>query len=248
MDIRSEINTTSNRLLNFLSPDIREILAPGMKRVSMAVRDTLELPNEPIRHIYFPEDGIASVVGVSPAMGPLEVGMIGKEGMTGLMVILGNSQSPLKTFVQVAGSALVIGTEYLRRVMTDSPTVRGVLLMYVQVFLIQTSQTAIANATAVLPQRLARWLLMCEDRLTSKHIPLTHEFLSIMLGVQRSGVTIAMGELEARGLIKGDRGLVHILDRQTLIKLTNGSYGMAEAEYERLFGHDGSSDRSQGVT
>jgi CRP-like cAMP-binding protein len=105
--------------------------------------------------------------------------------------------------------------------------------MYVQVYLIQTSQTAIANAAAVLPQRLARWLLMCED---SKHIPLTHEFLSIMLGVQRSGVTIAMGELENNGLIRAERGMVHILDRATLIKLTNGSYGLAEMEYGRLFG------------
>src|SRR5688572_16641551 len=142
MDIRTEINTT-NRLLNFLSPDNRRILAPHMKRVSMVVRATLEPPSQPIRHIYFPEDGIASVVGVSPAMGPLEVGMIGKEGMTGLMVILGNSQSPLKTFVQVAGSALVIGTDHLRKAMADSPTIRDVLLTYVQVFLIQTSQTAV---------------------------------------------------------------------------------------------------------
>ena len=77
---------------------------------------------------------------------------------------------------------------------------------------------------------------MCEDRLTSKHIPLTHEFLSIMLGVQRSGVTIAMGELEHSGVIRAERGMVHILDRATLIKLTNGTYGLAEREYERLFG------------
>jgi CRP-like cAMP-binding protein len=236
MDIRSEINTTSNRLLNVLSSKNRAILAPHMERVSLVPRETLEEPNQPIMHIYFPEDGVASVAGTSNAMGQYEVGMIGKEGMTGLMVVLGNSKSPLQTFVQVAGSALVMSSDHLRKVMAISPTIRDVFLMYVQVFLIQSSQTAIANAAAVLPQRLARWLLMCEDRLSSKHIPLTHEFLSIMLGVQRSGVTIAMGELEHQGVIKADRGMVHIVDRPTLIKLTNGSYGVAENEYERLFG------------
>jgi CRP-like cAMP-binding protein len=236
MDIRSETNTTSNRLLNFLSPENRAILAPHLERVSLTVRETLEEPNQPIVHIYFPEDGVASVVGTSNAMGQYEVGIIGKEGMTGLMVVLGNSKSPLHTFVQVAGSALVMSSDHLRKVMAHSPTIRDVFLMYVQVYLIQTSQTAVANAATLLPQRLARWLLMCENRLTSKHIPLTHEFLSIMLGVQRSGVTIAMGELEHKGLIKADRGMVHILDRPALVKLTNGSYGLAEAHYEHLFG------------
>jgi CRP-like cAMP-binding protein len=236
MENRSEINSTSNRLLNFLSVDNRAILAPHMARISLVPRNVLEEPDTRIENIYFPEDGVASVVGISTAMGQYEVGMIGKEGMTGLMVVLGNSQSPLRTFVQVAGSALVIGSVQLRKAMAESSTIRDVFLMYVQVYLIQTSQTALANAAAVLPQRLARWLLMCEDRLTSKHIPITHEFLAIMLGVQRSGVTVAMGELEDRGLIKGDRGVVHILDRPTLVKLTNGSYGVAEKEYQRLFG------------
>lgn len=121
-------------------------------------------------------------------------------------------------------------------VMAHSPAIRDVFLMFVQVHLIQTSQTAIANAAALLSQRLARWLLMCEDRLTNKHIPLTHEFLAVMLGVQRSGVTIAMGELESRGVIRADRARVHIVDRKALIDLTNDSYGLAEAQYERLFG------------
>jgi CRP-like cAMP-binding protein len=130
---------------------------------------------------------------------------------------------------------MVIAAEHLRQAMSDSPTIRDVLLMYVQVYVIQTSQTALANAATLLPQRLSRWLLMCEDRLTSKHIPLTHEFLAMMLGVQRSGVPIVIGELEDRGLIKGERGVIHILDRPTLIAMTNGTYGLAESEYERLF-------------
>src|SRR5215216_6001453 len=236
MDIHSPISTTSNRLLNFLSAENRTMLAPHMTRVPLVLRQTLETPDQNIEKIYFPEDGLASVVGTSNAKGQYEVGMIGKEGMTGLMVVLGNSHSPLETFVQIAGSALVMSSAHLRKIMAHSPSIRDVFLMNVQVYIIQSSQTSIANAAAVLPQRLARWLLMCEDRLSSKHIPLTHEFLSIMLGVQRSGVTIAMGELENSGVIRADRGLVHVLDRATLIKLTNGSYGLAEMEYGRLFG------------
>jgi CRP-like cAMP-binding protein len=236
MDVRSEINATSNQLLGFLSTENRNVLAPHMKRVSMVVRDSLEKSNEPITHVYFPEDGAVSVVGSSDSFGQLEIGMIGKEGMTGIMVVLGNDRSPLETFVQIAGSAMVIDADNLRTSMQANPSIRDLFLSYVQMFLLQAGGTAVANAVALLPQRLARWLLMCEDRLTSKHIPITHEFLAVMLGVQRPGVTIAMNELESLGLIKGARGHVLILDRPRLMKLTNGTYGVAEAQYERLFG------------
>ena len=153
--------------------------------------------------------------------------------MTGLQVILGNSQSPYETFIQVPGSALRIEARRLSAAMDQSRTLHQLLLRYVQVFMIQTSQTALSNAASLLTQRLARWLLMCEDRLNSRSLPLTHQFLSIMLGVQRSGVTIALGELENRELIRSKRGMITILDRPTLMKLTNGSYGVAEAEYNR---------------
>lgn len=238
MQKSTDLGTTSNRLLNFFPTKDQALLAPHLERVALGLRDILEAPNEPIKHIYFPEDGIASVIGRSHQMGSMEVGVIGKEGMTGLMVVLGNDRSPFQTFVQVAGTAMRIGTNRLRSCMGQNPNIRDLFLSYVQVFLIQTSQTAVANASALLPQRLARWLLMCEDRLTSKHIQITHEFLSMLLAVQRPGVTIAMNELEERGMIKGERGRVSILDRPALMKLTNGSYGVAEAHYERLFGSD----------
>jgi CRP-like cAMP-binding protein len=233
MQKNTDLYTTSNRLLGFLSNKNRALLASHMERVLMVAGEPLEEPNEPIKHVYFPEDGIASVVGNSHQMGSMEVGMIGKEGMTGLSVVLGDDRSPLKTFVQVSGSAMRIGTAELRSCMTKHLGIRDLFLSFAQVFFIQT---AVANGAALLPQRLARWLVMCEDRLPSKHIPLTHEFLSIMLGVQRPGVTIALSELEHRGMIKGERGRISILDRPALMKLTNGTYGVAEAQYERLFG------------
>jgi len=235
MDIRTNIGDTPNRLLHFISAGDRQLLAPGLKQVALEHRQTLEKPNQPIEHVYFLEDGIASVVGDSNTFGPIEIGIIGKEGMTGLQVVLGNDRSPYETFIQIPGNGLRIEAEKLRAAMDKSRTLQQLRLRYVQVFMIQTSQTALSNAAALLSQRLARWLLMCEDRLNTKDIPLTHEFLAMMLGVQRSGVTIALNELEGRNLIRGKRGLVTILDRPTLEKLTNGSYGVAEAEYKRRF-------------
>jgi CRP-like cAMP-binding protein len=226
----------SNQLLSFLSTKDRSLLTPNLTRLPLILRQSLETANMPIENVYFPEDGIASVVGDSESIGEIEIGIIGKEGMTGLMVVLGSDRSPYTTFVQVAGSALVLSAKKLRYAMKQSPTLRDVLLQSVQVFMIQTSQTALANASALVSQRLARWLLMVEDRLSSKSIPLTQEFLAIMLGVQRSAVSIAMADLESRGLISCKRRLIVILDRPALQKFTNGSYGLAEAEYKRRFG------------
>ena len=230
MDERA--NYPANRLLSFLSADDRELLTPYLRAVDLKLRHTLEKANQPIEHIYFLEDGIASVVGDSKTFGQIEIGIIGKEGVTGLYMILGSDQSPYETFMQVAGSGLQIETDKLRAAMDKSRTLHQLLLGYAQVFMIQTSQTALCNASALLTQRLARWLLMCEDRMNAKPMPLT-QFLAIMLGVQRSGVTIALGELENRQLIRSKRGQITIVDRPTLEKLTNGTYGLAEAEYDR---------------
>jgi len=223
----------SNQLLSFLSLKDRNLLIPNLKRIPLVLRQSLEKANQAIENVYFPEDGIASVVGDSKSSGEIEIGIIGKEGMTGLMVVMGNDRSPYNTFVQVAGSALVLSARNLRSAMKKSPTLRDLLLHNVQVFMIQTSQTAFANAATLLSQRLARWLLMVEDRLSTKEIPLTQEFLAIMLGVQRSGVSIALADLKSRGLISSKRRLILILNRSALEKFTNGSYGVAEAEYKR---------------
>jgi CRP-like cAMP-binding protein len=223
----------SNQLLNFLSARDRKLLAPNLKRLPMVLRQSLEKANQAIENVYFPEDGIASMVGDSKSLGQIEIGIIGKEGMTGLMVVMGSDRSPYDTFVQVPGSALVLSVKNLRSAMRKSPTLQDLLLRNVQVFMIQTSQTALVNAAGLLSQRLARWLLMVEDRLSTKEIPLTQEFLAIMLGVQRSGVSIALSDLESRGLISTKRKLIVIVNRPALEKFTKGAYGLAETEYKR---------------
>jgi CRP-like cAMP-binding protein len=226
-------NSSTNQLLGFASSSDRDLLAAQLSPVDLTTFQVLERPQEAIEFIYFPESGIASVIAVAKRSEQIEIGMIGREGMTGIQVALGNDQSPYRTFVQVEGTALRAKTDDLRSAMDQSASLRDLLLRYVQIFLIQTSQTALANATALLPQKIARWLLMSQDRLNTNHIPLTHELLAMMIGVQRSGVTLALGELENHGLITAKRGRITIVDRAALMKMAEGFYGLAEKEYRR---------------
>lgn len=234
MDKLTSTLTTSNRLLGFLSPEDLRLLEPSLERVPLALRQTMEEVDEIIGHIYFPEDGIISVVGHADER--VEVAVIGKEGMSGLMVVLGDDHASFRSYVQVEGSALRMKRTDLEKAMETNPSIRMVFLRFVQVFTIQSALTAVVNATGYLPQRMARWLLMVEDRISTKKIPLTHEFFAVMLGVQRSGVTLAIHELESQGHIQASRGLITILDRPALVDLAGEFYGKAEREYERRLG------------
>src|SRR5260221_458697 len=151
------------------------------------------------------ESGFASVVATSRQKS-VEVGLIGREGMSGVTIVLGNHRSPHYTYIQAAGSAQRISIVRLRKAMKASDTMQQSFLKFAQVFMIQTAHTAIANARAKIEQRLARWILMAHDRIEAAYLPLTHEFLSLMLGVRRAGVTEALHILEGRKLIKSSRG------------------------------------------
>jgi hypothetical protein len=122
--------------------------------------------------------------------------------------------------------------------MSDSPELRNVLLRYSQAFMIQTAHTALANGRAKLEERLARWLLMAHDRVNGDEVPLVHEFLALMLGVRRAGVTVALHMLEGQALIRASRGKIVVLDRQGLEEAANGLYGVPEREYERLMANN----------
>jgi CRP-like cAMP-binding protein len=150
------------------------------------------------------------------------------------MVVLGDDRSPHETMVQVSGEAMRLPAADLRHAMDASPTLRNLLLRYSQAFMIQTSHTALANGRAKLEERLARWLLMAHDRIDGDELPLVHEFLAVMLGVRRAGVTVALHILEGQALIGARRGKIIVLDRQGLEEAANGIYGVPEREYERL--------------
>ena len=167
----------------------------------------------------------------------IEAGIFGRDGMSGTAIVLGSDRSPHETFVQIPGAALRIEADALRDAMGRSQPLRQALLLYVQVLLVQVAHTVLANGSGKIEERLARWILMSHDRLDGDEIALTHEFLSLMLGVRRAGtVTVATHLLEGQGLIRATRGLIRVTDRAGLEELADGSYGVPEAEYRRLIG------------
>jgi len=228
--------SAGNGLLATLSVHDLSLLEPQLEPVPLPVRTCLAELNRPVEHVYFLEQGIASVVASTPQGRRIEVGIIGREGLTGLPVLLGTDRTPHTCFVQTPGAGWRIQADDLRRAMAASASLHQHLLRFVQAFLVQMGQTALANASHVLGQRLARWLLMCHDRVDGDELATTHEFLSLMLGVRRAGVTVALQAFEERGLIATQRGQVTVLNRARLEAVAGDSYGAAEAEYERLIG------------
>lgn len=198
-------------------------------------RRQLEYPNRPIEHVYFMERGIASVVAKSGAC-ELEVGVVGCEGVTGIAVILGCDRSPHSTYIQVSGSGQSIAVDVLREAMSAHEGLRCLLLRYVQSFLVQAAQTAVANARASLEERLARWLVMSHDRVDGDNLEITHEYLALMAGTRRSGVTETMRRLALAGFVRPGRGVVAILDRKGLEERAGRFYGQSESEFDRLIG------------
>ena len=225
-----------NQLLAAMSASDFASLQPHLQPVAMELLKEMERPNRRIDTVYFMEAGIASVVAVQPDETQIEVGLIGREGMSGIAVVLGGDQSPHATYIQVAGEGQRIATKELRKAMTASESLRGLLLKFAQVFMVQTAHTAIANARAHIDQRLARWLLMAHDRTCDKVLPLTHEFLSLMLGVRRAGVTEAVQSLKRQKLIDTRRNQIVLHDRKGIERIARGSYGVPEKEYRRLIG------------
>ena len=161
----------------------------------------------------------------------MEVGLIGCEGMTGLPIVLGDDRSPNETFMQVAGDGRRIAADKLREAISQSRSLERALLGFAHVFMNQTASTALSNGTGTLEERLARWLLMANDRLGGDEVPLTHEFLSLMLGVRRAGVTVALHYLEHRALIRLARKQILIMDRKGLEAAANGTYHHPEKRH-----------------
>ena len=225
-----------NQLLAAMSAADFASLQPHLKPVDMPLLKDMERPNQRIETVYFMETGIASVVAVQSDETRVEVGLIGREGMTGMAVVLGGNQSPHSTYIQVAGEGQRITAKELLKAMRASPTLHSLLLKFVQVFMVQTAHTAIANARAHIDQRLARWILMAHDRTGANTLPLTHEFLSLMLGVRRAGVTEALQSLKRQKLIENGRNKIVIRNRRGIERMAGAAYGTPEKEYRRLIG------------
>ncbi|AYJ84659.1 Crp/Fnr family transcriptional regulator (plasmid) [Sphingomonas paeninsulae] len=211
-------------------------LEPHLIRIPLPVRLQLHVAADTIEYVYFPEDGVVSIVSVTLEGTSCEVGLFGREGMSETATVLGTDRSPHEAYVQVAGaSGLRLPVDVLNEAMDQSATLRTHLLHYVQAMMIQLS-SSIAAAGQTIEKRLARWLLMCGDRIDGDEIGLTHDFIAMMLNVRRPGVSVALDQLENQHLIRKRRGTIVIVDQAGLKHLAGGSYGLAEREYHRLLG------------
>lgn len=225
-----------NHILSHLGDEDVALLAPNLVLVELPLRLQLEAAGKPIGHVYFPEEGLVSVVALGTRDQSIEVGIIGRDGMTGHPVVMGTDRSANATYIQIAGRGWRIESDELRAALRRSESLQKAFLAFLQSFTVQASHTALANGRAKIEERLARWLLVAHDRLEGDRLPLTHEFLAVMLGVQRPGVSLALQTLEGAALITTQRGVITVKNRNGLKRVAVGIYGVPEAEQGRLTG------------
>ncbi len=223
-----------NRILAALPKSQLARLAPSLERVALEAKDVLFDPDQPIKYVYFPEDCLASIVGVMADGSAVETATVGQEGMVGLPVFLGDGRTSLQAFCQVAGDALRMEARRLRRELARGGRLPALLGRYTQALIVQIAQSSACNRLHPLRQRCARWLLQTQDRVRSDTFALTHQFLSQMLGVRRTTVTELAGEFEREGLIKNHYGRIVVLDRDGLERTACECYRIIQRELERL--------------
>src|ERR1700722_19690384 len=223
-----------NQLVARMRLDDWPLVAPHLERVTLKERQVVEVPGKPITHVYFIEIGVVSVVVVNAEDHRIEVGVIGNEGMTGVPLVMGDIRAQHSAYMQIAGNGYRIPAAAFADALRRSPSLSALMLKSAQAFMIQTAHTALANGRAKLEERLARWLLMAHDRMDSDAVPLTHEFLAVMLGVRRAGVTVALHSFEQRSYIAMRRGQLTIINRTGIEQVAGSFYGMPEAELKRL--------------
>jgi CRP-like cAMP-binding protein len=226
----------ASNLLTIMAAGDRSRIEPFLVKVDLKVRQSLARPRRPIEHVYFIDEGMVSVVAKAKGDNQAEVAVIGSEGASGCAVLLEAGMSSQDLYMQVAGSGHRIEAGRLLAAMAQSPSLRCLMLQYVHTVMVQQDETAVSAARANIRQRLARWLLMAQDRLGSE-LRLTHDFLGVMLAVRRSGVTDAINDFATDGLIATRRACITVIDRDRLLEIAGGYYGSPGAEYRRLFEH-----------
>ena len=226
----------SNRLLALLSEDDLAALAPHLEAVDLPKSTQIAKAGDQIEHCYFIEEGLGSVVSTTPEGFNAEVGMVGRDGILPTSPVMACTTTAQNIVMQIGGNGFRVETPVLMSILEQNAAMRRLLLRFVQTLATQTSFTALSNAVHHTEERLARWLLMCHDRMDGKQLALTHEYIAILLAVRRPSVTTALHILEGNHLIYSKRGLITIRDREGLEKFAADAYGVPEAEYARLIG------------
>lgn len=225
-----------NRILAALPAVEFAAISKLLQRVTLDLGETLHRSGDVIEHVYFVETGFISALTVLSDGQPLEIGLIGSEGVAGFSVVLGGKTSYAETMCQTGGDAYRMPARALVEAFASSPSLRNLLLRYVLIFQVQVSQTAACNAHHALEQRLARWLLSAHDRSGVPELSLTQDLIAVMLGVRRATVSIAASTLQRAGVIKYQHGKITIVDRVGLENAACECYEAVNGEYRRLFG------------
>jgi CRP-like cAMP-binding protein len=226
-------NQSLNWLLEGLPKEEYERLRPNLEAVTLSFGEVLYQPQEPVRYLYFPDNGCVVSLTTSMADGAtIEVGSVGSEGLLGLSIFWGVQTTPYGAVVQIPGSAMRLNADVLKRMLSELRSLHSILLRYTHAMVVQIAQTAACNCKHSVEERLARWLLVCHDRARSDDFPLTHEFIAEMLGVRRAGVTTMAGAFQKKRLIQYKRGHITILDRSGLEKVCCECYRVVRKELQ----------------
>jgi CRP-like cAMP-binding protein len=234
--------TVENHLIELLPRKDRLSLLAQCQPVEMKLAEVLCEPGKPTRHVYFPTEGYISLVAMHDGKPSLEVGMVGHEGMLGEQLALGAMLAPLHAIVQGPGAAWRISAGIFRKELSRSMALQRVLNRYLYVRMSQLANSASCVRYHLISPRLARWLLMSQDRARNDSFHMTHEFIAYMLGVRRVGITTAASALQRRGLIKYHRGLLTVLDRCGLQEAACSCYEKDAEAYDKELGADPAAD------
>jgi CRP-like cAMP-binding protein len=223
-------NTVANNILLGLSPDQSSQVLPRLEFVRLKLHQVLHEAGETIKSGYFVNSGLMSILAVQPDGKTVEVGLIGKEGFAGLPLLVGYTNSPTRVMVQGDGSAYRCDAETLKQLMRQFPLMEKRLHRFAYQLAMQSTQIAACNRLHEVEERLARWILMSQDRMLSDRLPLTQEFLGQMLGTRRSSVTVAAGALQKARMISYTRGSVTIMDRKKLENTACDCYAIVQRQ------------------
>ncbi|MBE9042122.1 Crp/Fnr family transcriptional regulator [Oscillatoriales cyanobacterium LEGE 11467] len=225
-----------NQILAAIPDSEYQRLSPYLKPVTLTSGQVLTEPGEPVETVYFPERAMISLVSIMSDGSTTEIGLVGNEGMVGLSVVLGGGHTTSRSIVQIAGSAMQLRADVLRQEFDRAEKLQKLLLLYTQALLTQVSQSAACNRQHTTEERLARWLLSVHDCIQKDELPLTQEFIANMLGIRRSGVTVAAGILQQAGIIRYHRGHITILNQEDLEATACECYRLVQSEFIRLLG------------
>lgn len=225
---------TDNYILKAIPDDEYEMMLPDLEEIKLQIEEVINYPYQPIPFVLFPNNSMVSVIASTPDGQLSEAGVIGREGILGISIVLGSDTAPHENTIQLPGTALRMPTKSIRGYFKQCPVLRDLILRFTYAHMMQLSQTALCNAWHSTEKKLIRWILMAHDRSDSDLLPLTQELLSIMLGVHRPTVSGTASKLKDEGYIQYSRGRITVLDRKGLEEACCDCYNVVKAEYDRV--------------